>query len=756
MSKKLRFNVSAYTAKLIGRENVSNLEGAILELVKNTYDADATKCILYYDEKEKALYIMDNGIGMTEEVIEKHWMTIGNSSKSNNFISKSGRVQTGAKGIGRFALDRAGDTCIMYTKNQESEDIIQWKVDWRDFDKKENLTDITAEIEYIKGKLYDVITVEKNLENMLKNNLQNTGTIFKITNLREEWNIDLINNIKKSLATLIPPNIENEFAIYFFFEQQNEQESLIISENIDAYDYKIEFTAKKDGKITIKLDRNEFDFKEKLDTIIQKAEFTKEDKEYFSGKEKIINTTIKEMTNIEDLHDIGDFDGIIYFNKISMTKEDAKKYYYKDITGRKNFSDIFGGIKLYRDNFRVRPYGEKESSSYDWLLLGNRRAKSPAAISHPTGKWRVSADQISGVINISRVNVNLPDQANRQGIVETKEFKLLKEILIEIIAKFEEDRQYVGRKLNQLYYKEHETEKTQEEVRKKAQKQQEDKNRNKDKNEEENEEYKVDASKVHKVFEEKDDQIRDLQDENRMLRNLATTGIVVNQYIHETKEAVNNVGSNIMVVKELLTYDKDIEKAIEKIAETQKYIETMNSWYDVTLGSIRRDKRTMKYNDINSLIASQMNLWKKVLKSQNIDIIYKGDDIPEVKCFPYEIESIISNLIANSVYAFKGIKEKNININLKELKDGIEIQYNDTGSGLIPEYKKQPNKILEALETSKRNRIGEKIGTGMGMWIISSITKNYEGTIDLEKNKEAEKGFYIDIKLKMLKKREGE
>ena len=155
MSKKLRFNVSAYTAKLIGRENVSNLEGAILELVKNTYDADATKCILYYDEKNNSLYIMDNGTGMTEEIIEKHWMTIGNSSKANEFISRRGRVQTGAKGIGRFALDRTGDTCVMYTKNQSSKDVIQWKVDWRDFDKKENLTDITAEIDYIKGNLYE-------------------------------------------------------------------------------------------------------------------------------------------------------------------------------------------------------------------------------------------------------------------------------------------------------------------------------------------------------------------------------------------------------------------------------------------------------------------------------------------------------------------------------------------------------------------------------------------------------------------------
>lgn len=751
MSKKIRFNVNAYTAKLIGRENVSNLEGAILELVKNTYDADATKCILYYDEKNKVLYIMDNGVGMSEEIIERHWMTIGNSSKSTNFISKSGRVQTGAKGIGRFALDRTGDTCVMYTKNQESKDIIQWKVDWRDFDKKENLTDITAEIDYIKGNLYDNIDGNKYLDGMLKKYFKNTGTIFKITNLREEWNIDLIKNIKKSLATLIPPDIENEFAIYFFYEEQNEKEALIISENIDAYDYKIQFRVQNNGTTIIKLDRNEFDFKDKLDEVIKKAKFKKEDKEYFLGKEKIINTTLEELVDNTETKGLGKFDGTIYFNKISTVKEDSKKYYYKDITGRKNFSDIFGGIKLYRDNFRVRPYGEKDSSSYDWLLLGNRRAKSPAAISHTSGKWRVSADQISGVINISRMNVNLPDQANRQGIVETKEFKLLKEILIEIISKFEEDRQYVGRKLNELYYKENETEQTQEEVREKAKKQEENKKEKNDK-----EDYKVDAGKVHKAFEEKDEQIRDLQDENRMLRNLATTGIVVNQYIHETKESVNNVGTNIMVVKELLTEDRDIENAIKKINDAQKYVETMNSWYDVTLGSIRRDKRTMKFNDINSLISTQMNLWKKVLERQNIDIIYNGKDIPDIKCFPFEIESIISNLIANSVYAFKGINNKKINITLLEFADGIKIEYSDTGCGLIPEYKKQPDKILEALETSKRNRIGEKIGTGMGMWIIAGIVKSYDGKIDLSKNKKEKTGFHIDIYLKTLKRKEGE
>ncbi len=78
---KISFNVDAYTARLIGRENVSKLNGAIIELVKNTYDADATICVLYYEKTTNSLYIADNGCGMTKDVIIKHWMTIGRSTK---------------------------------------------------------------------------------------------------------------------------------------------------------------------------------------------------------------------------------------------------------------------------------------------------------------------------------------------------------------------------------------------------------------------------------------------------------------------------------------------------------------------------------------------------------------------------------------------------------------------------------------------------------------------------------------------------
>ena len=84
----------------------------------------------------------------------------------------------------------------------------------------------------------------------------------------------------------------------------------------------------------------------------------------------------------------------------------------------------------------------------------------------------------------------------------------------------------------------------------------------------------------------------------------------------------------------------------------------------------------------------------------------------------------------------------------------LVIHYDDNGPGLAKGYKKEPRKILEAFETNKRNSLNEKIGTGMGMWIINNIVNDYNGSIDLDKNMKLDTGFYIDIELKSLKKGE--
>lgn len=137
---KVSFTVSARTAKLIGQENFATAEGAIVELVKNAYDADAKNCIIIFKNHEEftenpVIYIVDNGIGMTSDVIKTNWMKIGTDDKLQNYMSEGGRVKTGAKGIGRFALDRLGFSSEMRTVSMEPAEGTIWRVEWSDFDR---------------------------------------------------------------------------------------------------------------------------------------------------------------------------------------------------------------------------------------------------------------------------------------------------------------------------------------------------------------------------------------------------------------------------------------------------------------------------------------------------------------------------------------------------------------------------------------------------------------------------------------------
>lgn len=736
---KIPFNVNASTARLIGRENVAKLDGAILELVKNTYDADAGICLIYYNDKNNSLIIADNGTGMSADVIKNNWMTIGNSTKVENFYSKNGRIQTGAKGIGRFALDRISSCCKMYTTNEK--DSIYWNVNWDLFENTKNITEVTAEIEYsTKLDLYKIIPKVDNKEliDFMNNNFY-TGTLFELSDLRDDWNKATLDNIKQSLISLIPANLENEFKIYLVDNHSNIDDCLILSNIIDSYDYKISFKS-HNNIVDISIFRNEFDFGEKFEEIITETVFTDEDKNYFRGKPIHKKYNIEELVSGIDkkaVDSIGDFYGEFYFYKNSSTKNDRKKYYYKEIVGRKKYSEIFGGIKIYRDNFRIRPYGETKSSNFDWLLLSNRKTNSPAALSHPTGAWRVAADQIYGTVNISRMNVNLPDQSNREGILETKAFKLLKETLISIIQLFEKDRQYVGRILSDYYKSKHLAEIFQAEI--------EEKKDDTYDTEKPSSDF-IEKSKAKIVIQEKEEIIQNLEDENKLLLALATSGIITNSYVHETKTAVHNIGMSLRTAEEALIYDNDKETAIKNIREAIGYKETMNCWYKVTIDSITRDKRKMKKVNLNDLINNHITIWNENLKLQNIKIKFTGENI-EFKCYSYEIESIISNLITNSVNAFFPNSTKKIDIKLVKLDNGIKISYTDSGKGLSKCYKSNPEKILEAFESDKRDENGELIGTGMGMWIINKIVKDYKGSIDLSKNIKRIFGFEIEIEL---------
>lgn len=767
--KILGFNVDAYTARLIGRENVSKLEGAVLEIVKNAYDADAKVFCLYYANSQNCIYIIDNGSGMEEQVITTHWMTIGNSSKKETYMSPGNRIQTGAKGIGRFALDRLSDRCMMLTVSEKG--ALEWVVDWSDFDGHKNISDVKAKLYDSDDSLLEFAGLENwhnhpMAETVKDLEVNGTGTVFRLEGLHDIWNDKTLKRLKMHLENLLPPDVVKDFRIFFFDDHTSVEEAEIVSANIETYDYKITFQVERE-LLKIQLVRNEFDFGSDEEQVCREAGF-EEEQQYFHGKKKHLEFCLPEIG--ETINLIGDFSGTIYFNKIAATnpKADAK-FYYKDMTGRKNLTKDFGGIKLYRDHFRVRPYGEYGDNDFDWLELASRRSRSPAGLGHPTGSWRAGAEQLVGIIDISRENSNLEDAANRNGIQEGPGFTQLKHILLRVIAEFERDRQGVGRKLAAYAKEKDEIEAERQRIAEMAEQRRrwEEEKKSGGQVDDDEETLKgpyhggdtgpsvnpLDVEKLLESMDEKQEQeLQELRDENKMLQTLATTGIITNMFMHEIRTLTNNIGQELDAAYEAIKYDSNIEDAFRNIAQAITFKKHFASWFGVTIESIKKDKRQRKKYNIKTILQEFIETWRNILKRSHVELHYSCEKNIEFRCFEFDIENIISNLISNSLASFNReeeavLEQKEIILEITKRENGFVMNYGDTGWGLVEKYKKHPELILEAFETSRTTVDEEEEGTGMGMWIVNKTVLEYNGSLSLTENKQLARGFKIAISL---------
>lgn len=343
----------------------------------------------------------------------------------------------------------------------------------------------------------------------------------------------------------------------------------------------------------------------------------------------------------------------------------------------------------------------------------------------------------------------MPDKSSREGIVETKEFKLFRELVVNFIEKLEADRQYVIRKLDQLYKSTVKGEQAlkiaKEELNKYKRNEENDKKRNNKENEGESDK-KQSYENFHKAISYQEERIQDLQEEMGLLRTLATTGIVVNTYIHEIKALTTQLNVGVKEAYACLEEDNDIISAKDELLKLRTLKDKFNSWFKVTIDAVEMDKRKRKKENIGNIIQGGINKWKSVQNSK-INYVYVENEEIDIRCFPFDFETIISNLIINSSTVFKNhnVEKPTIKIETGRKEDKFYIKYSDNGPGLCEAFKRDPQKILKYGVTDRRNANGEVVGTGMGLWIVDSIIQNYKGHIDLKRNIEKETGFFIDL-----------
>lgn len=798
---QIPFTVSARTARLIGRENIASSKGAIVELVKNCYDADSSIAIIYFkriidtiiekeivDGKEvksekkvdnSELFIIDAGEGMTGQIIKKYWMTIGTNNKESDFFTKSGRVKAGAKGIGRFALDKLGDKCEMITKfnpeihkdldedgSETSFKAYHWEVDWTDFEGDGKTIDQVKAIlfgsEDLDLKDYILREVDDdNIKNILEKEKFENGTIFKISNLRDNWEDHYVNEVFKDLEVLVPPKESNPFKISLFSKEYPKKYGEVLGSICDDYDYKLSVTANDNQSVSIKIFRKEYI----VDTIPPKFFMRDFSKEYPYRKEDFEKgywereTTFKELLAGYDKKDedntfskIGNFQFDFYFMKKTYMTEDLSKFYYKKFVSRdrKNWLDKFGGIKLFRDDFRVRPYGEVENSAFDWLGLGMRQTKSPASIAKKEGGWKVNPENVAGAINITRVgNVDFQDKSSREGLQENKTFLIFRKLILSIIEVFEEDRAKIASEMK-LFYEEIDDnskgKKYVDDLAKKILEKERTKNNEELENNSSSENHeKEDPDKIllSKRLEDKNEEIENLKEEQKLLRGMASSGIVVASFSHDLSKISQNLNSRVDKLKKILdnyiSEDdlldlEDRKNPFYILERIKKQDVKLQNWLHFSLGVARKDKRKTKTLKFKSYFSLLKDDWETIFNNRGI--IFNIEEVGNLSMRVYEIDidSIFNNLIINTINAFIESQNDNdriIKVKVYDNKNELFIDYIDNGPGLSEDILNH-EKIFEPMFTTNLNKhTGEEEGTGLGMWIIKSIVEDNDGDVKL-------------------------
>ena len=838
--KVIPFQVSARTARLIGRENIATSKGAIIELVKNGYDADSRVSIVYFDNKSccfqneieesffqdliakgistqllhnayekqdssyvlkkniteedklmlksamsklSSIYIIDFGEGMTQKIIREHWMTIGTDNKANNIFTKSRRVKAGAKGIGRFALDKLGSKCEMTTifnpdYHTDTDEFghatsftgYNWIVNWEDFEGEFKTIDKVGAIltgintEYLREELsrriptfdFSKIEPEKDFK---------YGTILKISELRDNWEDYFVGQVYSDLEILVPPKESEEFSIFVFSSLFPNKYGEVSDSICDDFDYKLTAVADENQNVKIRVYRNEYDLESMPPDFfdregLQKEPYTKPDfsKGYWEREYPFSQLVkgFKEVDQDNTFHNIGVFNFTFYYLKRQSNSLDAKKFFNRNFmaNARKDWLNKFGGIKLFRDNFRVRPYGEVKDTAFDWLGLGNRKSASPAGIGKKEGGYKVEPENVAGSIRISRLtNVNFEDKSSREGLQENKTFDIFKRLIAGIIEIFEEDRAYIAREMAEYddlkYGPERDRQKAEElakkileESRRKKEEKSKTDNDNSQQRESNGIDFDTDKEILASEIERKEEEIGKLKEEQKILRGLASSGIVLASFSHDLGKLSNILTSRTDALRQLLAEKlseadyagiPDRKNPFKKIEDIKEDDLKVQNWLKFSLGATRKDKRNRKQVFLKPYFDNFQSDWNIHLEERGITMDVSNVEQLVMRIFEIDLDSIFNNLLVNSIDAFNISKEnraRTVTIKAHCVKE-ITIEYYDNGPGLLQDIINK-EEIFSPLFTTKRNQhTGEAEGTGLGMWIVKSIVEENDGKVQL-------------------------
>ncbi len=673
----------------IGRDLIQDNYAAVIELVKNAYDADSPhvniefKKIPSLSEYSISIVISDHGHGMSRDDIINKWLVPSTEDKIKRGKSPAGRILQGSKGVGRYAASILGNNLHLKTVTNKGEKTTVY-VEWDKFEVAQYLDDVEIPIK----------TVEVS---------EPSGTVLTINgkdNFLKEWDKKRFEKLRFELKKLTSPmsNIFNNEGSNDYFRINLKVEGFSAPEDVEEtiepfpiyelFDYKISGTIDANGNGVLA-----YSNQRKRNSREEEIPFNNREEKTGCGKLNIdIRVFDRETEAINALSKRG--------------LEEHVDSPFGRLTARQ-LLNYYNGIGVYRNGFRIRPLGD---AGFDWLKLNARRVNNPTL--------RIGSNQVIGYVQIqSEDESDLIEKSARDGLKENVAFNRLQAITKRVISELEirrfKYRKNTGQSRSPVKVEESlqglfSSEELIENVKKHLQKDE------------------VNKKTVEKTIEFIN---QDVQEKNKIVDEIqtivaiyqvdATLGKIVSIILHEGRKPLGYFNSQIPNLKywfetfqktnDPIAFENIIRIASGMVQSADIFVKLFKR-----LDPLAARRSTVKKPlPVKKTIQGVCSIFEKEMESNNISLEIRGPDNLKYSARVQDIYSIFINLIDNSIY---WIREDNAEVRkiIIEFKmDGSTlryIDYYDTGPGIDPE-EIESEVIFVPGFTNKPN------GTGLGLSI---------------------------------------
>ncbi len=654
--------------RAIGEDLISSEIIALVELIKNAYDADAHHVHIQFESPLRreagAIVVTDDGHGMALDTFKAAWLEPATISKRKTRASPGGRRVTGEKGLGRFAAARLAESMRVESVAAGSGTRVVAGLEWGAFrDEERFLDEVQCEWEEYRA---DPATP--------------SGTSLRLARLRDDWSEPSFRRLRAELARLVArPRPGEAFVIELDLPSAFKELAGPITPPpvLGKPNYTMDGSVSAEGHIVAKGKLSEQEVG--VDQVIRLE----------GGRTPRCGAFEFELRVWDRDPDT--------LGALALTLKSTLRDLRRDL-------DEACGVSIYRDSFRVLPYG---GPANDWLRLDLRRVQNPT--------MRLSNNQIVGSIYITADgNSELRDQTNREGLVDSQAFTDLRACVIEVLAQLE------GLRYRSRHPRRKEGERSPlfaaldfEPVRDSFKRRYP-----------EDTEFLAYLEERARQFKSSVEQVQQVL---ARYRRLATLGQLIDVVLHDGRTPVTAIANECELARREIKREKDDERLRQNVATRFDTIETQTEVLSSLFRRIApfggRKRGRPSEQALEQIIADAFAIYRNRIDDLGIKVVLPEGNTP-VTVDTSEMQQIIVNLLDNAMYWLEKVPQttRAINVGVRKVDGAVEILLADSGPGIPDEAR---DYIFDPYFSTKPD------GVGLGLTIAGETAAEYDGTLEL-------------------------